>query len=110
MNGAHLLTELATITDRTQTDDRDSDGNPIITETTREDVPCWHEQVSSGEIPPIAEQTHDLYLPAGDPTTATAKVTIGPDSFEVIGPPAQLVNPRSGELALVKAAIRKTTG
>lgn len=115
MNGAHLLTLTATIT--TRAEQADDDGNLVrdelgvvqTVETTRT-VPCWHEQITSGEFPPISEETHNAWFPAGDPLGHADKVTVDGENFEVIGPPAQLTNPRTDELALVHAVLRKTTG
>lgn len=115
MNGEHLLAETAVITDRAeQTDDdgnlvRDGYGNVQTVETIRT-VRCWHAQRASTEIAPFADATFDAWFPPGDPISSTSKVTIAGTAYEVIGMPTQLTNPRTSELALVQAEIRRTTG
>lgn len=112
LTGEHLLTMRATVTSRTPTGVRDSYGNVQVAETVRTFVPFWHELISSGEFIPIGEQTHDAWFPPGDPLAQTDKVVDDAtgEAFEVIGPPAQPVNPRTDELGLVKATLRRTTG
>lgn len=114
MNGEHLLSQTAIVTDRTPivVDGelvRDSFG-VVQTKETKRTTSCWTAQTSSGEFPPIAEATSDGFFPPNDPISSTSKVYVNGLSFEVIGPPARLVNPRTGEAALVLAILRSTTG
>lgn len=114
MNGEHLLSQTAIVTDRTPLVvdgelSRDEFGVVQTVETTRT-VRCWTAQTASGEFPPIAEATSDGFFPPCDPISSTSKVTVNGLTFEVVGPPAQLINPRNGEPALVLAVLRRTTG
>lgn len=109
MTPDHLFTETATITDRTETVSRDTYGDVIVATATRTS-PCYHEQTSRAETNQLAEQTWDLYLPAGTALTATAAVTIGSDQFEVIGPPWQTWNPIAAANGHVQATLRRTDG
>lgn len=110
MPGEHLLTELATITIRTPTGARDAYGAVLVAEDTRT-APCWHYQTARDETQPVAEQTWEAWFPPGDPLSATDKVTIDSIDFEVVGPPSgRQTNPRTGELDLVRATLRRTDG
>lgn len=119
MTGEHLLSERATITDRVPTRDvddnlvRDGYGNVITAPVVRELVPAWHQQTARGENlagQDVRDETWDLFLAAGDPLSATSKVTIGGVDYEVVGEPWQTVNPRTRERGLVQATIRRTAG
>lgn len=109
MRGEHFLTETATVTMRTPSGTRDGYGNDLLTVTTRT-VACWHAQTGHDEVGPIAGETCEAFFPPGDPLRATDAVTIAGRTFEVIGTPSSNRNPRTGELTLVVATLRRTDG
>lgn len=114
MTPDHLLTETATVTERTPTGSRDGYGNVLTANATRT-APCWHEPVLIATTEntvggDIREETWTLFLPAGDPLAGTDAVTIDGVSFEVIGGPAPWRNPRTAEFVYVQATLRRTDG
>lgn len=106
-----LINEPCTITNRTATDDTDEFGNAETT-TTTDDTVCYREQTSTVEVT-VDENTVTadwkfLFHP-GTVIGATSTVTVGDDTYEVVGAPWPARNPRTRAVHHVECNARQVT-
>lgn len=113
MNVSHLLNLTATVSRVAYDGPEDEFGDPTQTATTSS-YRCWIEQAGASDERTSNEdaQREDftVYL---EPAAAgrlggSDRVAVGGEVFEVVGPPWNVTNPRSGVLEFVRAHLRRT--
>lgn len=106
-----LLNLGCTIVRVTQDGAADEYGNPTDTTLTAA-TRCYIEQRNATENTNDRSTTSEdwlLMLPAGTAVDATDRVTVdGYGTFEVIGPPWPVRNPRADAISHVEATVRRT--
>lgn len=98
MRPERLMTLPATLTRVTHTGAVDVYNNPTdVTQTVS--VLCWFEQLSADERTGSQDQqseTHRVFFPADVDPTGWDRVAVNGLVLELVGPPWQPVNPRTG--------------
>lgn len=103
-----LLTIPCTVQGRTVTG-ADDYGNPTYIETST-DTTCWLDQLSRSEktVDEVDAEKWRCYLRAGVPILAKDSVTAIGYSFEVDGPPWEVVDALKGTVHHIEATLRRT--
>lgn len=106
-----LINEPCSITTRTATGDTDEFGNAEV-DTTTETTVCYREQISTVEVT-VDENTvtadWKFLFFTGTEIFATSTVTVGDDTFEVVGAPWPARNPRTRTVSHVECNARQVT-
>jgi hypothetical protein len=106
---AALLSRPCTITTRTAGETVNAYGDLVTEDVTVETV-CELQQRQRSEddvAGEIAQSGWLLILPAGTTVTSGAKVTVDEESFEVVGEPWPVRNPRTGATSHIEAGVER---
>lgn len=110
MSLASLLDEVCTIVHRAQTGAVDRYNSPTWVETTTSNVACYIEQTKPTEITIGRETQIADYLAAflvGTVLDGSDRVIRGSHTFEVVGPPWEVWNPRTASVDHIEANLRE---
>lgn len=111
---AQLLNLPATIVHRDDSGDEDDYGNAKVTET-RVDTVCELQRAfrATEEDERLGETSDTLwnvYLPAGTLVSTAAALEIDGQTFELVGEPWAVRNPRTGVESHMEARVRRVAG
>lgn len=111
MNILPLLNIPCTVTPRAAgtadeyNDETFADGTPVETV-------CWLHQTASEERladRDTSTETWTIYLPADTTVDTNTAVTVAGATYEMTGPPAPWIDPRSQAVQFIAASVRKVT-
>lgn len=106
---ANYLNQSCQIINRSMSVDRDDYGDEIPAETTTV-VNGYIEQRGSSESADVTETTHFVMFPANTEIDAGDAVVVAGETFEIVGEPWVVNNPRTGVVSHVQADAKKTNG
>lgn len=108
-----LLTQPATITPRTPGTTKDEYGNTAMVDGTPFDTVGYFEQTQATEVL-VDRQTYIsdwlIVLHAGTPVSSADRITHDGQSFELVGPPWPVWNPRLGVVSHIECRSKAITG
>src|SRR6185503_19924320 len=107
-----MLDLTCSITRRSQTGTVDRYNSPTWVETTSSDIPCYIEQTKPSELT-IGRETQiadhlGIFLAATELDGSDRVVRDG-HTYEVIGPPWEVWNPRNAQVDHIEANLREIT-
>jgi hypothetical protein len=106
---ANYLNQTCQIINRSMSIDRDEYGDEIPAETTTITT-GFIEQRGSSESDDVTETTHFVMFPPTTEIDAGDAVVIEGETFEIIGEPWVVNNPRTGVVSHIQADAKKSNG
>jgi hypothetical protein len=107
-----LLTQPLTVQHRSATS-KDEYGNDVITTTSTVGINGYVEQTDAQEVT-VDRETYQtdwlVVLPAGTPVDGSDRIVHGDRTFEVVGRPHEVWNPRTRSVHHIKARAREVVG
>ena len=102
-----LMNQPVSIVTRAYTGQLDDYGNEIATETTTEVLGYLQQLTGTEREGYVPEASHLLVVPSTTAIQANDNVLAGSDEYQVLGPPADIYNPRLALRHHTEAVLRR---
>ena len=109
VNVSRLLGLTGTLTTRSGEDHRD-EYNDVVPNESTSTVKCWWQQTQAVDDTvdtAQATETARLFIEAGATVNATSTLAIGDATWEIVGPPWTVTDPRTGVVTHIEANGRR---
>ena len=102
-----LMNQPVSIVTRAYTGEMDAYGNETASETTTEALGYLQQLTGTEREGYVPEATHLLIVPSDTAIQANDQVLVGTDEYQVLGPPADIWNPRTALHHHTEAVLRR---